>query len=53
MSDITAIKVSQKIHDVDTAIRQGLQSGNIADVMQQKRSDLVNDIIFFGQNRIY
>ncbi|KAF8805953.1 hypothetical protein BYT27DRAFT_7212603 [Phlegmacium glaucopus] len=40
MSTATAFEVSEKINRIDAAIREGLQSGNIADVMKAKKSDL-------------
>lgn len=42
MSSVSAAQVARNINNLDNAIRQGLSSGKIADVMEEKKAELVS-----------
>jgi hypothetical protein len=48
MAANTASAVTQNIIKIDNAIRHGLSSGNIADVMRAQNEELVSDRPMIG-----
>jgi hypothetical protein len=46
MSTITAELVRQTIDNLDVAIREGLESGNIIEVFRQQKGNLVHSLLW-------